>query len=77
MTRQSKPADPTSEHTAEQSTQTAGGLTAGRSTEPLRRDDEDVVARTPEGRPTTPRRYDEADDDPTLPSDDATLRTEI
>ena len=66
--------DPTAEPARDQSTQSAGGLTAGRD-----RDDNssDFVNRQPLD---TPRRYDqpiEDDDDPVMPSDDTTLNTKI
>ena len=64
--------DPTAERTADQSTQSAGGLGAGRTAgEP------DLVNRDPLD---TPRRYEqpiEDDADPVMPSDDATLNTKI
>jgi hypothetical protein len=37
---------------------------------------EDIIARDETGRDTTPRRFDEVDE-PALPSDDATLKTQI
>jgi hypothetical protein len=73
MTRRNRPADPTAEHTADQSTPSAGGLTGGRPEAPR----EDLVNRNPEARPSTPRRYDEEAEDPALPADDSSLRTEI
>lgn len=67
MTRRNTPADPTSEDTADQSTQTAGGLTGGRPTKapgPRRdasggrdRGDEQIEARKRAAR-ATPRRYE-------------------
>ena len=66
--------DPTDEPTRDQSTQSASGLTAGRSRpEKL----PDPVNSQPL---ETPRRYDqpiEDDDDPVMPSDDTTLNTKI
>lgn len=69
--RRTPPADPTSERTADQSTQTASGLTSGsddaaRGSHEERgrhRKDEDA-----ERRPAT---------DPTMPSDDSSLNTKI
>ena len=66
--------DPTAERTSDQSTQSASGLSAGRS-----RPDSSggVVNRQPF---ETPRRYDqpiEDDDDPVMPADDATLNRKI
>lgn len=72
MTRPSNHADPTAERTADQSTQSAGGLSAGRPEHAPERpratdqdggaragDDDDPIPRTREEWPTTPRRYDE------------------
>ena len=66
--------DPTAEPASAQSTQSASGLTAGRS-----RPDKssDLVNLQPLD---TPRRYDqpiEDDDDPVMPADEATLNTKI
>lgn len=86
--------DPTAERTADQSAETASGLTTGRpgpDTTPLAPDDaggpgvernrtvdETAVRRRPEGRDGTPRRYDQpADEDPVMPTDDASLGTKI
>lgn len=72
-----KLSDPTAEDTADQSTQGAGGLGAGRDagTGP---EPDDVVARERPPAEPTPRRYDGADtDDPVMPSDDPTLKTNI
>lgn len=75
-------AQPTSEDTADESTQTASGLTADRPGENREdrehrpEDREDVVARTDRGE-DTPRRYDEGTEDDVLPSDDASLNTKI
>ena len=81
MTRPTNPADPTAERTAEQSTQTAGGLSGGRERSQLpeqddKREDEEIIPRSREERGTTARRYEHADDK-ALPSDDPTYRTEI
>jgi hypothetical protein len=62
--------DPGAGPARDQSTQSAGGLPAGRRSD-------DFVNRRPLD---TPRRYDqpiEDDDDPVMPSDDATLNTKI
>lgn len=84
--------DPTAERAADQSTESASGLTAGRpgpeTPMPPERDgpgvernriaDESAVRRTPEGRDQTPRRYDQpADEDPVMPDDDPSLGTKI
>ena len=78
-TRRAPIAQPTAERTADQSTPSASGLTAGRpGVNPERQydDDEDVVARTDHGQGETTRRYDEDPDD-VMPSDDAALNTKI
>ena len=79
--RTSSSNDPSDEPTAEQSTQTASGLSStrpGPGVERNRAPDKDVVDRT--GADTTPRRYDqpiENDEDPVMPGDDSTLNTKI
>jgi hypothetical protein len=68
--------DPTSELSADQSTQTASGLSSGRRGERDQVRESEVVNRDLE----TPRRYDQPlgdDDDPVMPSDDATMNTKI
>lgn len=40
-------------------------------------EEKEAVPRRPDGRTRTPRRYDEENPDPTLPSDDSALRTEM
>jgi hypothetical protein len=78
-TRRAPIAQPTAERTADQSTQSASGLTADRpGVNPERQydDDEDVVARTDFGQADTPRKY-EQDDDEVMPSDDSPLNTKI
>jgi hypothetical protein len=78
-------ARPADEATAEQSTQEAGGLHEGlQGVRPgpgpelaRERDAEDVLNRSAEDRYATPRRYDNDADDPALPADDATLKTNI
>jgi hypothetical protein len=69
--------DPTAEHTtAEQSTESASGLTAGRDTR-NRADSEELIRRTSEERDKTPRRYDQpAEADPVMPSRDPRLPPE-
>ena len=71
--RRSSSNDPTAEATADQSTQSASGLSSGRN----RAGADDRFA----GEPLyTPRRYEqpiEDDDDPVMPGDDATLNTKI
>ena len=77
--RRSSSNDPTAEPAVDQSTQSASGLSSG--TGP------DVNDRTRETRGEvaragldTPRRYDqpmEDDDDPVMPTDDATVNTKI
>ncbi len=69
MTRRTNPSDPTAERTADQTTQSSGGLAGGR-------DDEEIIPRTREERGNTPRQY-EHEEDKALPSDDPTYRTEI
>lgn len=62
--------DPTAENSADPSTESASGLTAGRDTR-NRADSEDLIRRTSEERDTTPRRYDQpAEADPVVPSKD-------
>ena len=65
--------DPTAEREADQSTQSAGGLSGGRPGP----ESGEIVSR---GRLETPRRYDqpiEEDEDPVMPGDDPTLNTKI
>jgi hypothetical protein len=79
--------DPTAEGTTDQSTETASGLTTGEGERPADKGpgvernkmlDEHAVRRTPQGRDTTPRRYEQpADDDPVMPTDDPSLGTKI
>ena len=77
-TRRTPLANPAAERTTDQSTQTTGGLGGGRNDPGPNVEHEDVINRDPEARDTTPRRYDVPDDNETaLPSNDATLRTEI
>ena len=79
--RRSSSNDPTAEPAASQSSQTAGGLSGGRSGPGVERSrdySEDVINR--ETTDTTPRRYEqplEDDADPVMPADDATLNTKI
>ena len=66
--------DPAAERTSDQSTQSASGLSGGRSRPEW---SDDAVNRQPFD---TPRRYDqpiEDDDDPVMPSADSTLNTKI
>jgi hypothetical protein len=69
--------DPTTEHTtADQSTESASGLTAGRDTR-NRADSEELIRRTSEERDKTPRRYDQpAEADPVMRSRDPRLPPE-
>jgi len=63
--------DPTAEQTADQSSQSASGLSGGRPGRDQAVNQESL---------DTPRRYDqpiEDDDDPVMPSDDTTLNTKI
>lgn len=85
--------DPTAERTTDQSSEVASELTTGRpgpeSSRPApdregpgvernRTVDETAIRRRPEGRDTTPRRYEQpADDDPVMPDDDPSLGTKI
>ena len=71
--------DPTAEFSTEQSTQSASGLSSGREGTDVERGTfrEDVIDRD---ELETPRRYEqplEDDEDPVMPSDDATLNTKI
>jgi hypothetical protein len=71
--------DPTAERTADQSTQSATGLSGGRRDRDESRGSgsEEAVNRS---ALATPRRYDqpiEDDEDPVMPSDDTTLNTKI
>lgn len=76
--RRSSSNDPTDEPAADQSTQTASGLSSGPGVERNEALDDDAI-----NRPDlldTPRRYEqpiEADDDPVMPADDATINTKI
>ena len=68
--------DPTAEPTADQSTQSASGLSSGTRRDSGDKADE-VVSR--EGL-ETPRRYEQPlseDEDPVMPADDATVNTKI
>ena len=73
--------DPTDEPAASQSSQSASGLSAGRTGPGVERNrdyPEDAVNRT--DSVDTPRRYDqplEDDEDPVMPTDDSTLNTKI
>lgn len=68
--RKTNPSDPTAEGTADQSTQTAGGLTGGR---------DNARGATPGGgrEGSKDNRDQHDDDDPALPSGDASLKTTI
>lgn len=68
--------DPTSELTADQSTQSSSGLSTGRSGRRVE-DEDDLVNRADL---ETPRRYEQAlpeEADPVMPSDDSTVNTKI
>ncbi len=61
--RRTNPADPTAERTADESTQSASGITAVEGTgaagiRPRAESDEDLIARNSEDARKTPRRYD-------------------
>lgn len=79
------PHDPTAARTADQSTQSAGGLhqgvegvQSGPGPEVAREADaDDVLYRNDEDLYDTPRRYEEDDTDATMPSNDSTLNTKI
>ena len=79
--RRSSSNDPTDEPAADQSTQSASGLAAGREGPGLERNkahDRDAADRNDDL--VTPRRYEqpiEADDDPVRPGDESTLKTKI
>jgi hypothetical protein len=85
MTREKRLDDPTAERAIDQSTQSAGGLTAGRERDEVgdgpgverNRAEDDVVRRRPEEHDDTPRRYEEEVEDPVMPSDDPSLGTKI
>jgi hypothetical protein len=66
--RRTNQSDPTAERTADQSTQSSGGIGGDR---PGRGQDagEDVFNRNEEVRYDTPRRYEEDDDRPLNPGD--------
>ena len=71
--------DPTSERSADQSTQSASGLSTRPSASDVGRGtlDDEIVNRDDL---ETPRRYEQPvtdDPDPVMPSDDATLNTKI
>ena len=79
------PARPAEEHTADQSTQEAGGLHGGprgvRSAggpEVAHEDDADsVLERSARERYRTPRQYERDDEDAAMPSNDSSLNTKI
>ena len=74
--RRANQSDPTAERTAEQSTQTAGGLGGGRQRPGA--DADDMLNRSTEERYDTPRRYEEeGDTDAAMPSNDSALNTKI
>jgi hypothetical protein len=50
--------------------------TAERSSDPIP-DGEDILNRDERGRDETPRRYEHPEDEPALPSNDSTLKTQI
>lgn len=67
--------DPTAERTADQSTQSASGLSSGMTNR--RHDDREL---RPGEVLYTPRRYEqpiEDDDDPVMPGDESTVNTKI
>jgi hypothetical protein len=73
---------PADERTADQSTQSASGLSGGKPERERVRDrdqeDDDLIARNQKERHATPRRYDEdASDDAAMPANDATMKTKI
>jgi hypothetical protein len=79
--RSSSSNDPTSEPVADQSSQSASGLSTARPGPGVERNaeyTEDIVNRSEPN--STPRRYEqplEDDADPVMPSDDSTLNTKI
>ena len=80
--RRPNPADPTSERTAEGSTQSASGLSGDRPgpEEARRNDDKDDLAPrgSEDARSTPPRPQDpDRDHDPVMPTDDSSLGTKI
>jgi hypothetical protein len=86
--RRSNMDDPTAELTADQTTQSASGLSSerngpgvdrNREVEPERnRELDDPARRTREEHDATPRRYEQrTEDDPVMPSDDSSLGTKI
>jgi hypothetical protein len=81
MTRTPNPSDPTSERTADESTQTASGLSGGRpGAKPAGADDrelDEMIPREGEDERTSSRRRDDGANEPALPSDDASLNTKI
>jgi hypothetical protein len=71
---------PADEGTADQSTQSAAGLSGGKPerVENRDREDDDLTARNRKERHATPRRYDEDEsEDAALPANDATMKTKI
>lgn len=79
MTRRQNQSDPTAQRTAEQSTQSASGLTGGKSRPQgaSERDADDLLNRDSEERYDTPRRYEEADTEPATPAEDETPNPKI
>jgi hypothetical protein len=74
--RKTNPSDPTSERTTDQSTQTAGGLTGGRSDDARAAADAREHDRENEESDSRPVHTGDGKD-PALPADDATLKTTI
>lgn len=78
--RRPNPADPTAERTAESSTHTASGLSSGRpDMEQAHRNDDndDLIPREGEDARASVRRDEGTDEDPVMPTDDASLGTKI
>jgi hypothetical protein len=78
--RRPNPADPSAERTSETSTPSASGLGGGRAgMEQARRDDDhdELIPRHGEDDRATPRRHDEPDADPVMPTEDSSLGTKI
>jgi hypothetical protein len=71
--RRTNPFDPTEEAAVDQSTQAAGGLTAGQTLP----SDEEIIGRDRKSRGTTPRRYEEETADPVVSSDESRRKTKI
>jgi hypothetical protein len=75
--RRPNPSDPTAEGTSESSTPSASGLGGGRPDIEQAPRDNEPIPRGGEDARGTPRREDDPEPDPVMPTDDASLGTKI